>query len=268
MVLTDFSATADNALRYAAVVAARLAARIVVLHVRRDSLLEPEAFTGKLVERSDAQLQALLGERYARVEAQGVACTGTVARGDVADALVATARAQAAGLAVAGQRDTEYVPDEMVDSTSLSLLRHAPCPLLIVPHSFAGQQLPATVLLATDGQPAALDATARPINALLRTWQPTMQPVEVVEQEAATGREEAFLAAGSALLEGLATAPTLFPVAADPVAGLLASVPADQNAWLLLVARHHSRLGSLFHHSVTAAMVLHLKVPLLIVAEP
>ena len=48
LVLTDFFQAAEKALDYATNLAAPLGAQLVLLHVRRDSLLDPDALSGTL----------------------------------------------------------------------------------------------------------------------------------------------------------------------------------------------------------------------------
>jgi hypothetical protein len=48
LLLTDFFRAADHALDYATSPAAPLGARLVLLYVRRDSLLDPDRLTGEL----------------------------------------------------------------------------------------------------------------------------------------------------------------------------------------------------------------------------
>ena len=52
LILTDFFRAANGALDYATHLAGPLGARLVLLHVRRDSVLDPEMFTGELSDLS------------------------------------------------------------------------------------------------------------------------------------------------------------------------------------------------------------------------
>ena len=261
LTLTDFSAPADNALAYAAQLAGPMQARLVLLHVRRTSLLDPEAFTGKYPKRTEAEAAALLQERVAQFTGQGIECSGQLVAGGVTDQLVAAAEAFQAQLVVASKCNTEDVPDELVDSTVLSLLRHTPCPLLVVPEAYQRHELPRQWLVATDEQPAHLGALAPAVQALLAGSHPVVHAVQV-----AVPGDSAAADASLATALG-ATGPVQVEHGSDVAAALAGFAGQQPGSWLVLWARAHSRLSSLFHHSTTAAAVLHSSVPVLVLPE-
>ena len=60
LILTDFFQAANRALDYATNLALPLRARLVLLHVRRDSVLDPEMFTGLLSNLSQQSINLAL----------------------------------------------------------------------------------------------------------------------------------------------------------------------------------------------------------------
>lgn len=264
LVLTDFSAPADNALRYATQLARTLPARLLLLHVRRTSLLDAGALTTKYPARSVAEAQALLQARCDSVAAQGVDCRSQLVAGEVAAEFAVAVRAGGAVLAVASKCNTESVPDELVDSTVLSLLRRSPCPLLVVPESYQQQALPRQWLVATDGLPVQL-AESPAWAATLRAGGPLAVRAVLVGSEAqAAGPGTEALATA---LGGPATAATQVLHGSDPVAALIGLAHQQPASWLVLWARQRSRLGHFFHRSITAGVVLHSEIPVLVLSE-
>ncbi|GAB2798099.1 nucleotide-binding universal stress UspA family protein [Hymenobacter luteus] len=263
LVLTDFSAAADNALAYAAQLAQPLRAGLLLLHVRRTSLLDPEALTGKYPARTEAEARALLQQQAAHWQQQGIACTGQVAAGDVTEEFVAAARAHGVLLAVASKCDTEELPDELVNSTVLRLLRHTPCPLLVVPEAYRQHALPLHWLVALDEQPAQLGALATAVQPLLEAGHPLVQGVQVIgEGQAMSPAHPANLATALG-----AEAPVQVLPGSDVALVLTKRARQQLGSWLVLWARSRSRLSNLFHRSRTAAVVLHSPVPVLVLPE-
>ncbi|WP_426060958.1 universal stress protein [Hymenobacter sp. B1770] len=265
LVLTDFTPAADNALHYATGLAASLQAHLLLLHVQ-PGLLSPDAFTGKYPSRSESELQALLDERCARAETSGVACASELASGSVGDTVAKAARRHHALLAIAGKPNTQETQDELVDSASLDLVRDTPCPVLVVPESYASAQLPARLLLATDLSDIDFGNSVVNANALLRHWQPAVTVAYVADAD-----NPNELAVGATHLAPLLRDVSQVQVQhfrhSDAEEGLLAAAQSVQADWLLLVARQRSRLSLMFNNSVTAKVLLHSPVPVLVVAE-
>lgn len=270
LVLTDFTPVADQTLQYAGFLAGQLETSVVLLHVRRTSLLDALALTGKYPRRSEAEVRALLAERCAGVQAGGTACRSEVVEGDVATAFAAAARQVGALLAVAGKCNTEETPDELVDSTTLGLLTRTPCPLLIVPEAYRRWAVPARVVIAADRDPVELAGSGTATNALLRRWQPalTVARVELLgSSEWPDATATAEMLSHTPLLTGITDIKPLHYGSLDVLGGILSAAHDKRADWVLLVARRRSRLGRLFHRSVTAEVVLHSQVPVLVVAE-
>ena len=64
LILTDFFRAATQALDYATSLAEPLRARLVLLHVHRDSILDPEMFTGELSALSKEATALALGRVF------------------------------------------------------------------------------------------------------------------------------------------------------------------------------------------------------------
>ncbi|GAB3841339.1 universal stress protein [Hymenobacter jeollabukensis] len=262
LVLTDFSPAADHALQYAAKLAAPGGAHLVLLHVR-PSLLSPNALTASSATEEDAN--TLLRQRLQSLPT-GLPASAAVASGEVAAEVAAAVRQREAAVVIVGRPELGPVPDELVHTTSLGLLRHLPCPLLVVPHHAAGAVPPQRALLAVDDQPLPRTPGTTALRPLL--GQAALTVAFVADEEVAADPERAFNNARLAgLLAGFGPVQERGFANAEVAAGIADATALVQPDLLVLVARRRSLLGSLFHRSVTAAVVRAATVPVLVLPE-
>ena len=155
LLATDGSAEAELAARTAADLAAKTGAELHVVHVL---VLPPETlhdpFGTDVREEFEKRGRARLDELVGRIEASGGAVGGAHFRvGSPAAEIVAQAEEVGAGLVVLGSRGLGAMRRALMGSVSDSVVRHAPCPALVV----RSQSLafPTKILLATDGSEEA-----------------------------------------------------------------------------------------------------------------
>ncbi|GAA4005275.1 hypothetical protein GCM10022408_16330 [Hymenobacter fastidiosus] len=264
LILTDFFLAATRALDYATNLAGPLGARLVLLHVRRDSVLDPEMFTGSLSNLNKEAIALALSSIAGNLSVPVVAEVG---HGRVAYAVADAVSRHHPTLVVLGRPDTEATPDELVSTTALDMLRTAPYPMLVVPHNMPTTRPPRRVLLAVDGEPFSLGQHAGAIRHLLAALHAEVTVLHVTET--ATAAESAAAALEIVQRTGLTTdlvspVRTLSITAPAPAEAILqVARPADYDL-VVLIARPRSFLGELFHHSVTAQVVLHSAVPVLV----
>ncbi|MBH8567459.1 universal stress protein [Microvirga sp. STS02] len=262
LILTDFFQAANQALDYATNLARPLHARLVLLHVRRDSALDPEALTGNFSNLSKEAVALALSSVARGLPVPVVAEVG-YGRVEVAVA-DAVARHHPA-LIVLGRPDHSDLPDELVQTTSLELLRHSPYPMLVVPHlMMTSSAPPRRVLMAVDGEPFSLGAHAGTMQEIF-----TKLKAEVTVLNVSAGRHELDPAAlesvrQTGLLLDLAPAHARTVTNANPVRGILQVAQPHDFDLLVVVARERSFLGKLFHRSVTAQLLLDSALPVLV----
>lgn len=266
LVLTDFFPTADHALAYATRLAEPLGGRLVLLHVRRDSVLNPDALTGddEFAHLSTADTGVVLRSFTRDLPVPVVAEAG---HGRLLPAIAEAAERHQPLLIVLGRPNHDDLPDALNDTTALEILRHAPYPLLVVPPTLARPAPPRRLLLAADGEPFTLGSYAGPARHLLGALQAELTVLHCAP-DAALAAATAATALASVEQTGLTLelppARARQVVAADPAAGILAAArPADYDA-VVLLARRRSVLGRLFHRSVTAAVLRHCPLPMLV----
>ena len=155
LLATDGSEEAELAARTAADLAAKTGSELHVVHVL---VLPPEAlrdpFGTEARKEFEKRGRERLDELVGRLEASGGAVGGAHLRvGSPAAEIVAQAEELGAGMVVLGSRGLGAMRRALMGSVSDSVVRHAPCPVLVVrsePLAF-----PTKILLATDGSEEA-----------------------------------------------------------------------------------------------------------------
>jgi nucleotide-binding universal stress UspA family protein len=152
---TDGSEEAELAAQTATALAGKTGSELYVVHVL---VLPPEAlhdpFGADAREEFASRGRARLDEMVGRIEASGGAVVGAYFRVGNADAeLVDQAEELVAGLVVLGSRGLGAMRRALMGSVSDSVVRHAPCPTLVVRER--PLEFPTTILLASDGSEEA-----------------------------------------------------------------------------------------------------------------
>ncbi|TGD82609.1 universal stress protein [Hymenobacter wooponensis] len=262
LVLTDFTAAADNALRYAAALAQPLGASLVLLHIRRESLLDRDAFTGKIQHLTEGEVATALEERTRNLPMPVV--VESTADG-IASAVEDAVRRHQPSMLFLGKPDTGNTPDELVSTTSLTLLRATRTPLLVVPSESSAVVPPQRITIAADHMAFTLKPQTEPIRDLLGQLKPTVTVVHVVEPEDrddCTAAREAV--AQSGLTAQVAQVGTHGVRSLRVFQGILQGAAETHADLLVVVARRRSFLGQLFNRSVTSQVVLHGHLPVLL----
>ncbi|MFD2785248.1 universal stress protein [Hymenobacter rubripertinctus] len=263
LVLTDFTPAADQALRYAAALAVPVKAALVVLHIRRETLLDPDTFNGSIRHLSEGEVAAALQER---VKALAVPVTVESTVDSVEDALAEAVRRYAPALVVLGKPNTEGTPDELVSSTSLKLLRATHTPLLVIPQDSAATAPPRRLNIAADNSPIHFGVPPEGVRELLRVLQPHLTVTHIAAPEysdTCTAALDAVTTSG--LVTGLATRLHAHGTRHRSVpAGILQAAAETHADLLVLIARRRSFWGQLFNRSVTSQVILHGRLPMLL----
>jgi nucleotide-binding universal stress UspA family protein len=261
LVPTDFLPPADCALAYADTLAVAIQAQVVLLHVRRDALLDPERLTG----RADVQRLETVNLALASL-ARTVAVPVVVETrpGQVAAAVVEALGRHQPALAVLGHRDTAALPDEVVATVPLDLLRTAPQPMLVVPVGTAAA-VPRRVLLAVDDEHFSLGEHMGLVHHFLAALQAQLTVLHVAPRQSAVGDSKALEAVErTGLPLGLPAITFQHLTHENTAEGILQVVAEGGFEMVALIARPRSFLGALFHRSVTASVLLHSPVPVLV----
>ncbi|WP_375437754.1 universal stress protein [uncultured Hymenobacter sp.] len=265
LVLTDFTDAADQALTYADALAAPLGASLVLLHIRREPLLDSEAFNGHIQYMSEGEIAAALASRSAALTSSVIVETGL---DNLTEAVQQAVTKYQPLLVVLGKPDTVTSSDRLVATTSRTLLWATLVPLLLVPAGTTVAVPPIRAILAADGHPFHLHAEVLgAVRQLLTTLAPALTVTYVAKPE---NSDNCAPALASVQDSGLgATLPTLHTHGVrhrhEPE-GILQGAAETHADLLLIIARRRSLLSQLFHHSVSTQVVLHTSVPVLLVS--
>ena len=264
VVLTDFFALSNHALSYAAGLAVPLKAHLVLLHVRHDGLLSPKEYAHNAAQPDEQQMQQNL---HKLADSQPVPTEVEISEDFLPDAVAGAVRHHQPQLLVLGRPGTAVAPIEVVAGAAMDLLRSVPYPLLIVPTVGWGDFPPRRLVLAVDGDEFTLYENQAIIARLLAALNATLTILYVTTQKdpgAAAGHRVRHAVTKSGfedLTQGAAPHMVYHSHAAEGILQGANELNADM---LLVVARRHSLLGSLFHRSVTAQLIGESSLPILL----
>jgi nucleotide-binding universal stress UspA family protein len=136
---TDFSECADYALPYAAELARLLGARIICLHVvepitpavGHTGLVEPLPLVD-VSEQLETSAARELPTISSREEFTGLAVEESIAHGEPAATIVRVAKERGVDLIVISSHGRTGLGRILFGSTAEAVVRHAPCPVLVV----------------------------------------------------------------------------------------------------------------------------------------
>ena len=147
------------------------------------------------------------------------------------------------------------------------MLRATLRPVLLVPAAATAAAPPRRVLVAVDGEPFALAAASRNLVELLGSWAAayTVAHIDLNSKLLGTSGQLALADVRASQLLPPATPLELYEASDQaPAAGVLQAAADTQADLLVLIARPRSFLGELFHRSVTAEVLRHSRVPVLL----
>lgn len=134
---TDFSEPSQEALAYARQVAGRFQAELVLAHVTEKPFVDPnlaEVDTQAFEDNARQSAQQQLDKTVAALRAAGLPARGRLLSGVPWNEVVELARQEAADLIVAGTHGYTGLKHILLGSTAERILRHAPCPVVVVRH--------------------------------------------------------------------------------------------------------------------------------------
>ena len=270
LVLANLPEAAEHTARVAAALAAPLHLPLVLLHLDvYPVMLEPELVAASAEQTARNEVETMAGLRALAHRLPGATKVAESA-GILCNAVEeAVARYQPL-LLVMGLSSEHDMLDHWLHNQVLPVLQATHQPLLLVPekYSTAASGPPCRVLLALDAEPFRLSTAAQALVPLLAAWHAAFTVAHIM-----TGQEPDANPVRMAMADVRASG--LLPAEAplwlyqepheSPAAGVL-QVIADTHAdVVVLIARPRNFLGRLFHRSVTAAVLRHSPVPVLLV---
>jgi universal stress protein A len=139
LVPLDFSPPSDYALTYAKGLAADFGASLHLLHVIEDRLMTGpwpvEVYLGELPRLREGLVkdaESRIVDCLKGIEQSGLQATGEVLIGGPFQAIVDLAQSSEAGLIVMGTHGRTGLTHLLIGSVAERVIRHAPCPVLVV----------------------------------------------------------------------------------------------------------------------------------------
>lgn len=180
---TDFSTNSTHSARYAGLLAKRLNAKIVLLHVYNFPMTTEidaysvEALSARSREDARDNLQ-LFSENF--IEDTGVMATHIsqiIDYGGVSDVILDTATSTKADMIVMGTKGASNIFDRWIGTNAEAVMKKAECPVWIIPQN-APVHLPQTVMYAADFEDNELAATHKILN-IIETLGATCEVVHI-----------------------------------------------------------------------------------------
>lgn len=262
LVLTNPSDPAAQATRWAAALSAPLQAQLELLHLNDAPELSVLAMPDAHYSPAETtQALAALGHQLPTP-------TGfTVTQEPLAEAVATAVHQHHPLLLVLGLSEEHGLLDHLLHHRALPALRATHRPLLLVPEGAPAPRLPRRVVIAVDAEPFQLNAAARALAPLMAAWHASYTVVHVTaapepltlssRMALADVRASHLLPPGTSLVLQESHHPI-------PATGIVEALHGPRIDLLVLIARTRSFLGRLFHRSVTAQVLRHTPVPVLL----
>ncbi|GAB3823919.1 universal stress protein [Hymenobacter jeollabukensis] len=264
VVLTDFSPAAERALRYTTRLAEQVDGRLVLLHVYQDPLLEPEAamVTLPMVLQSRKQILAELAERARQ---QALPTETHLSIDTLGDAVTEVVAQHHPLLLALGREQHSTMIDRLLRHQAGPILQTARYPLLLVPECWSADAAPRRLVVAADDHGFWLTPQSLALGELIARWQPSTTVVHVGPAHGPSQAAVGFEAVRRCELFGPLSDNSLYEVREEATAtGILHAAAELQADMLVVLARPHTFLDGLFHRSVTAQLLQHSPVPVLV----
>ena len=266
IVFAGSSPPARCAIQYADTLAQALHGRLVLLHINRAALFDPNARIAQGYEQEELGRQTdTAAMLYQQAEGLRTVATVEVATDLLPAVAQDLARRHQPALFVLSQPE-EARPAAGLVTSCAEILRAGNYPLLVVAPNAPTDHPPRRILIAADREPFALAAEVQALRPLL-----ALPGAEVFVAHVSSGVEDdegcalALRAVqASSLVDGLPV-PELRGYEHDDYAqGVLAAVQDLQADLVVVLARQRSYVSELFHRSVTAQLLTGCSVSVLV----
>lgn len=267
LVPTDFSETAENALKYAASLALSFDAKIVLMHAFRMRHVGNTIMidiTDVLRKDAEADLQRqrkIVADLDLNIDVETHAVDH-----EFLNAIAVTEKQVSADLIVMGTTGASGLKGAFFGSNTQSILKHTTSPVLAVPPSYKFEGVN-DVTIVTDLQPFSSDRPAAVINYFAKQFKAQSHFLTV---DTATQKKQVeYAALASANDSQFEDIPHQYDlVTGQNVQEGVKDFLSRQNTQLLVVVpRKHTFIDKLFRKSVSRKLMLEPTIPLLVIND-
>lgn len=257
IVPTDFSATANNAARYAAQMLTGQYDTLLLLYHVYEKAAEAEEATAGLQQLKDALTE--LG--IVKIE------TRTEESSDFIGSLDRLARNNDAQLIVMGITGKNRIEQMLFGSNTLKIVEKNACPVLIVPPAAQFTQIK-NVALAADFKDVQTTTPFAPIKNVLQLFRPALHVVNVNSEHYVSLTEEYLQQRSDMRNMFAAFNPEFYFIGTYDVQETITQFVLDKNIDVLVtIPRHRTLLTGIFKSSTTKKLVYESAIPILAAHE-
>jgi nucleotide-binding universal stress UspA family protein len=272
----DFSASADNALSYAIVLAKQLGAKLHVVYAYNTDVVQPNsrdindpAFAQTSIPQEGFDKMDVVKTELGNYPGLVYECYNK--QGSIDEMLLRLVEKDKSGLMVIGTQGAHDKLSLWTDNNTMTMIERKKFSILAVPESFTDKLAPKSeLILATDfvkiNEWSVMDPfyeLAMKLNANLNVFY--VQDEDSKEKDLSVYEKETF---GELVTFFKGVHVSLHQSFKDNIVSAIDEFAKAKNASLvMMVAHERGWLEDLFHHSVTKDMTLHGNVPLLTIPD-
>lgn len=266
IVPTDYSKSANNAVEFAAILAHKMGAKIVLYHAfylpAMTLELPVEAHSiSELATENLAKLEAIKQEIIRSFHVEVACLTDSMPVVDYLNELVVQ---QQADMVVMGMNSPASFNNRESGSTTVSVIRQAKFPVLAIPEESNFHSL-SHIMLAYDYKAIPPNHTLQLLKELALAFHAQVQVLHIQKSEpAASGKSTAMkgLPYTESILEGIKHE-YIFMEEDDVIEGIEKGLKQYRPDLLVMIPREHGFWDMIFNKGITRKMAIHTHIPLL-----
>lgn len=267
LVPTDFSEIADNAGKYAVLLAQQAKAKVILFHVFHLPIPVNEMPT--VVITAD-ELEKINLEQLEDIKKKlitpGIEIECIARTGFAGDEIVEFSKEKKVDLVVMGIKGTSLINEILIGSITTEVIRKTHQPVLVIPEKSNFQNIE-KIAFACDYSEISDSSILKPLEDMVRLFKSKLLVVNVMQPEEVTTVEKAV--AGIKLEHYLETIDhnLYFPTNDDVIEGINDFVYSMKAGMIAMIQRKHSIFQRILNKSNTKNMVFHTHIPLLVLPD-
>jgi len=264
IVATDFSECSKNAAEYAARIAKEENARLTILHIYSIPVMASE---GQVVLYSIDELSEIYDVRVKeeteklrnkfQIEVEGIAVAGFAS-----DEIISQIKERKSDLLVMGIQGTNTLAEVIIGSTTASVARKSPIPVLVVPEE-ARYRKPSNLVIASDLKETGNEHTYELVKEISKLFKARIHIVNIKSTDELVSVDEAVQGLKvNHFLEGV-DHDFYFLKDEDFEHGIEEFIKKVSAEILVMVPHKHSLLMRIINRPHTQKMIFHTHIPML-----